>query len=150
MRTWIFAMMAATSTMACQDDRALGTEREPPTAPSPTVTPPPRAPGAPAAPIPETPATAPKEPGAPGPGVGRDGGTDAGPKGTTPTPERGTPTTPPRTIALRHLLDDQVNDARGSSGAIYWEGAVRAFDASGQPIGKGYLELTGYGARIRF
>jgi len=54
-----------------------------------------------------------------------------------------------RTILLRPLLDDQENDARGSTGTLYWEGAVRAFDARGQAIGRGYLELTGYGERLR-
>ena len=55
-----------------------------------------------------------------------------------------------RTITLRPLLDDQENDARGSTGTLYWEGAVRAFDASNRPIGRGYLELTGYGSRVSF
>ncbi len=48
-----------------------------------------------------------------------------------------------RHFELEPLLDDQENDARASSGAVYWEGAVRA-DAGGQPVGRGYLELTGY------
>lgn len=44
---------------------------------------------------------------------------------------------------LEPLMDDQELDARASSGTIYWEGAVTAFkDRS--PVGKGYLELTGY------
>ena len=55
-----------------------------------------------------------------------------------------------RTILLRPLLDDQENDARGSTGTLYWEGAVRAFDEHGQALGRGYLELTGYGERLRF
>jgi len=54
-----------------------------------------------------------------------------------------------RTIFLRPLLDDQENDARGSTGTLYWEGAVRAFDERGSGIGRGYLELTGYGERLR-
>jgi len=53
------------------------------------------------------------------------------------------------TLFLRPLLDDQANDARWSTGTLYWEGAVRAFDARGQAIGRGYLELTGYGERLR-
>jgi len=53
-----------------------------------------------------------------------------------------------RTITLRPLMDDQENDARGSTGTIYWEGAVAAFDAGGRRIGGGYLELTGYGNRV--
>jgi predicted secreted hydrolase len=55
-----------------------------------------------------------------------------------------------RTITLRPLLDDQENDARASTGTLYWEGAVRAYDESGRYLGRGYLELTGYGERIRF
>lgn len=55
-----------------------------------------------------------------------------------------------RTIELRPLFDDQENDARASTGTLYWEGAVIAFDAADRRIGSGYLELTGYGRRIRF
>jgi predicted secreted hydrolase len=55
-----------------------------------------------------------------------------------------------RTIRLEPLMDDQENDARGSTGTLYWEGAVRAFDERGQQIGRGYLELTGYGQKLRF
>lgn len=54
-----------------------------------------------------------------------------------------------RVLTLRPLMDDQENDARGSTGTIYWEGAVRAFDAHNELIGRGYLELTGYGDKIR-
>jgi len=53
-----------------------------------------------------------------------------------------------RAIHLRPLLDDQENDTRLSTGAIYWEGAVRAYEQE-QPAGRGYLELTGYGDRLR-
>jgi predicted secreted hydrolase len=53
-----------------------------------------------------------------------------------------------REIMLRPLFDDQENDTRLSTGAIYWEGAVRAFDGGGE-VGRGYLELTGYGERLR-
>jgi predicted secreted hydrolase len=53
-----------------------------------------------------------------------------------------------RTINLRPLLDDQENDTRLSTGAIYWEGAVRAYEKN-QLVGRGYLELTGYGERLR-
>jgi predicted secreted hydrolase len=55
-----------------------------------------------------------------------------------------------RTLILKPLLDDQENDARSSTGTLYWEGAVRAFDERNQPIGRGYLELTGYGGKVRF
>jgi predicted secreted hydrolase len=50
--------------------------------------------------------------------------------------------------ALAPLLDDQELDSRGSTGTLYWEGAVRA-QAAGRAAGKGYLELTGYGKALR-
>lgn len=53
-----------------------------------------------------------------------------------------------RIITLKPLLDDQENDASGSTGTIYWEGAVRAFEGD-KPLGRGYLELTGYGKKMR-
>jgi len=53
-----------------------------------------------------------------------------------------------RTINLQPLLDDQENDTRLSTGAIYWEGAVRAYEQN-KLVGRGYLELTGYGERLR-
>ena len=54
-----------------------------------------------------------------------------------------------RTIHLRPLMDDQENDARDSTGTIYWEGAVQVLDERDGPLGRGYLELTGYGKRVR-
>jgi predicted secreted hydrolase len=53
-----------------------------------------------------------------------------------------------REFDLEPLLDDQENDTRLSTGAIYWEGAVRAFEQR-RTVGRGYLELTGYGERLR-
>jgi predicted secreted hydrolase len=53
-----------------------------------------------------------------------------------------------RDIELQPLLDNQESDTRFSTGAIYWEGAVRAL-AGGRIVGRGYLELTGYGERLR-
>jgi predicted secreted hydrolase len=50
-------------------------------------------------------------------------------------------------IELKPLLDDQENDTRLSTGAIYWEGAVAAYEQR-RLIGRGYLELTGYGERL--
>ena len=41
------------------------------------------------------------------------------------------------------LQQDQELDARQSSGAVYWEGAVTV-QRNGRPAGRGYLELTGY------
>jgi predicted secreted hydrolase len=46
-------------------------------------------------------------------------------------------------MEIAPLFDDQENDTRATTGAIYWEGAVRAL-ASEKPVGRGYLELTGY------
>ncbi len=37
---------------------------------------------------------------------------------------------------------NQENDASGSTGTIYWEGAVQAFEGD-KPIGRGYLESDG-------
>jgi len=53
-----------------------------------------------------------------------------------------------QTYELEPLMDDQELDARASTGAIYWEGAVRAMRA-GHEAGRGYLELTGYGEPLR-
>ena len=51
-------------------------------------------------------------------------------------------------ITLEPLLDDAELDSRASVGTIYWEGAVRAF-AGGREVGRGYLELTGYGSPLK-
>jgi predicted secreted hydrolase len=53
-----------------------------------------------------------------------------------------------RQLELRPLMDDQELDSRRSAGTIYWEGGVRAF-ADGTEVGRGYLEMTGYGGTIR-
>ncbi|HEX4943449.1 MAG TPA: carotenoid 1,2-hydratase [Usitatibacteraceae bacterium] len=51
--------------------------------------------------------------------------------------------------SLAPLMDDQEMDARGSTGTLYWEGAVTATGPNGAK-GRGYLELTGYSERLRF
>lgn len=51
-------------------------------------------------------------------------------------------------LQLKPLMADQENDARESVGSIYWEGAVTA-NNNNRMVGRGYLELTGYGRRIR-
>ena len=51
-------------------------------------------------------------------------------------------------VTLEPLQEDQELDARASVGTIYWEGAVRAL-ANGSEIGRGYLELTGYGSALK-
>lgn len=49
----------------------------------------------------------------------------------------------PLEFSLEPLMDDQENDTRATTGAVYWEGAMRAYHR-GREIGRGYLELTGY------
>nr|WP_249115903.1 carotenoid 1,2-hydratase [Azoarcus sp. L1K30] len=53
---------------------------------------------------------------------------------------------PARRVRIAPMMDDQELDSRRSTGAIYWEGAVRVFEAgaSAREIGRGYLEMTGY------
>ncbi|MEO8411003.1 MAG: lipocalin family protein, partial [Propionivibrio sp.] len=53
-----------------------------------------------------------------------------------------------RELLLQPLLDDQELDSRRSTGAVYWEGAVRVREG-GKEIGRGYLEMTGYGEKLR-
>jgi len=56
----------------------------------------------------------------------------------------------PVSVALKPLMDDQEIDASRSTQTVYWEGAVEAIDSgTGKPIGRGYLELTGYLRKIR-
>lgn len=52
-----------------------------------------------------------------------------------------------QTFEVRPLMDDQELDSRNSTGAVYWEGAVRLFEA-GAEVGRGYLEMTGYHQRL--
>ncbi len=54
----------------------------------------------------------------------------------------------PLTVELEPLMDDQESDSRFTTGAVYWEGAVRA-RSGGAELGRGYLELTGYGEALR-
>jgi predicted secreted hydrolase len=58
-------------------------------------------------------------------------------------PVAGTITTGATRWQLTPLQPDQELDSRRSTGAVYWEGAVRA-TRDGKPLGRGYLELTGY------
>ena len=51
-------------------------------------------------------------------------------------------------LVLEPLFDDQELDSRASTGTIYWEGAVRV-TVAGREAGRGYLELTGYGAPLK-
>ena len=51
-------------------------------------------------------------------------------------------------LLVREMRLQQELDSRRSTGAVYWEGAVRVQEA-GREAGRGYLEMTGYGERIR-
>lgn len=53
-----------------------------------------------------------------------------------------------RVFLLQVLMDDQELDSRHSTGTIYWEGAARLLE-DGREVGRGYLEMTGYGEKIR-
>ena len=49
---------------------------------------------------------------------------------------------------VRPLFDDQELDSR-PAGPVYWEGAATLED-QGRAVGRGYLELTGYVAPLKF
>jgi predicted secreted hydrolase len=53
-----------------------------------------------------------------------------------------------RRYQLRPLMHDQEVDARASTGGYYWEGAVWLL-SDGRTLGRGYLELTGYGQPLQ-
>ncbi len=57
--------------------------------------------------------------------------------------------TPDGRFEVATLLDDQELDSRSSTGAIYWEGLSELLDATGQRVGLGYLEMTGYASALR-
>ena len=56
--------------------------------------------------------------------------------------------TPAGRFEVYALVDDQELDSRASTGAIYWEGLCElrriASDGRSSPVGRGYLEMTGY------
>ena len=57
--------------------------------------------------------------------------------------------TPAGRFEVHAMIDDQELDSRASTGAIYWEGLSRLLDAQGREVGRGYLEMTGYAARLQ-
>ena len=57
--------------------------------------------------------------------------------------------TPAGAFTVKALLDNQELDSRGSTGAIYWEGLSDLLDTAGQRVGRGYLEMTGYAAKLQ-
>jgi predicted secreted hydrolase len=53
------------------------------------------------------------------------------------------------TYRVEPLMRDAELDSRPTTGVLYWEGPVRLLDdASGREVGRGYLELTGYGGKL--
>jgi predicted secreted hydrolase len=52
--------------------------------------------------------------------------------------------TPVGRFEVRALFDAQELDGKASTGAVYWEGLSELLDADLRPIGRGYLEMTGY------
>ena len=54
-----------------------------------------------------------------------------------------------RRYRVEPLLQDAELDSRSTTGILYWEGPIRLVDeATGQELGLGYLELTGYGGKV--
>ena len=54
-----------------------------------------------------------------------------------------------RRYRVEPLMRDAELDSRSTTGILYWEGPIRLLDdASGAEVGRGYLELTGYGGRV--
>lgn len=54
-----------------------------------------------------------------------------------------------RTLEIRANFDDQENRGTLISDLAYWEGAVEIRDSSGAQIGRGFVEMTGYGEGTR-
>src|SRR5690606_1477406 len=57
--------------------------------------------------------------------------------------------TPVGEYTVRARVDAQELDSRASTGAVYWEGLSALIDSDGRTVGHGYLEMTGYAARLR-
>jgi len=53
------------------------------------------------------------------------------------------------TFELKPWMNDQELDSSRSTGITYWEGAVDLI-RNKQRVGQGYLELTGYGKKLKF
>jgi predicted secreted hydrolase len=49
---------------------------------------------------------------------------------------------------VRALFDAQELDGRQTTGSVYWEG-LSTLEQGGRPVGRGYLEMTGYAAPLR-
>ena len=57
--------------------------------------------------------------------------------------------TPADFYTVKAVIDNQELDSRQSTGAIYWEGLSELIDSNGKLVGRGYLEMTGYGVALR-
>ena len=54
-----------------------------------------------------------------------------------------------RLYRVEPLLLDAELDSRPTTGILYWEGPIRLIDeTTGKEVGRGYLELTGYGGKL--
>lgn len=56
---------------------------------------------------------------------------------------------PGQALVVKAVIEAQELDSRASTGAIYWEGLSEVFDVQGRLLGRGYVELTGYGQALR-
>ncbi len=52
-------------------------------------------------------------------------------------------------LTIEPLADDQENHSRIIPRLFYWEGAVAVRDAAGRRVGRGFVELVGYGRGMR-
>jgi predicted secreted hydrolase len=52
-------------------------------------------------------------------------------------------------LTVEPLVRSAENRSSLAGGVSYWEGPVRVTGARGEPVGEGYVELTGYGAGSR-
>ena len=57
--------------------------------------------------------------------------------------------TPLGVLTLKARQAAQELDGQASTGAVYWEGLSDLLDERGQPMGQGYLEMTGYVSPLR-
>jgi predicted secreted hydrolase len=57
--------------------------------------------------------------------------------------------TPADFYTVKAMIDNQELDSRASTGAIYWEGLSDLIDSNGKPVGRGYLEMTGYAKPLK-
>lgn len=73
----------------------------------------------------------------------------ASPRTRATYPTRWRIRTPGGAFTVNALLDDQELDSRDSTGAVYWEGLSELLDEGAQPVGRGYLEMTGYVQALR-